>query len=183
MRIQRCDNGLGEDDFNALSALVDAVQAGEPYYDSPGVVSASTWLAGACEDSSSVFVARDSGKIVGYLLAQPFESYRKFYSSPVAYGVHPTSCLYLSELGVAERARGKGIGASLVNTLLAEAKETQCSILVRTLHHVHGTQRLNPAIEFYERLAFRLVMSGDGPLIESGPALRNKPRVFLRWTP
>lgn len=183
MKVSRVDQNLPPEDRAGLHALVDAVQSGTPYFDPPGSLPAASWMPAALDAASHVYLAREQDGIVGFLLAQPFTSYGKFLFRPSAYGVRPHACIYLSELGVAQTVRGKGVGRRLVDGLVAEARATLSDILVRTVHKIHGTDQRNPAIDFYLALGFDMVMIDGQPLIEDGPTLRNKPRVFLRWKP
>ena len=169
-------------DFADFVRLVDEVQSGEPYFDTPDTLTAAEWLPGACDASTHIILARDGGRIVGYCLAQPFGSYRRFQSSAADYGVVSSSCLYLSEMGVAKSGRGNGVGRTLLRELKNRMDHTFDTILVRTLQSTYGTPHPNPAIAFYRKDGFDLVMTKGGPLIEDGPALRHRPRVFLRWS-
>ena len=169
-------------DFADFVRLVDDVQSGEPYFDPPGTLMAAEWLPGACDESTHIVLARNGGRIVGYCTAQPFASYPRFQSSAADYGVVPSSCLYLSEMGVARSSRGGGLGSILLQHLKVRTKPPFDTILVRTLQMIHGTRRPNPAIAFYRKHGFTLVSGGSGPLIEDGSALRDRPRVFLRWS-
>ena len=169
-------------DFADFVRLVDEVQSGEPYFDTPDTLTAAKWLPGACDASTSIVLARDGGRIVGYCTAQPFESYGGFRSSAADYGVTPRSCLYLSEMGVSKSGRGNGVGRALLGALKNRMDPAFDAILVRTLRSIHGTPDPNPAIAFYRKNGFDLVMAKSDPLIEDGPTLRHRPRVFLRWS-
>lgn len=179
IKLERLNNSEEISRFSELANLVDEVQSGEPYFDDPGAFRAADWLPRACEDACVILLAQNEKGILGYCLAQPFTSYGNFQSSPADYGIDPEKCLYLSELGVSQTARGMGVGTMLVNALRQGMESPFSEILVRTLRRVHGTDQVNPAINFYESLDFTIVRQGDEPLIET---LRDRPRVFLRWS-
>ena len=170
------------EDFADFVRLVDEVQTGEPYFDPPETLAAAEWLPGACEQSVHIILARDGGRIVGYCMAQPFESYGRFQSSAADFGVVSSSCLYLSEMGVARSGRGNGIGRALLGELKDRLDPRFDTILVRTLQSTYGTPHPNPAVAFYRKTGFDLVTTKSGPLVEDGAALRHRPRVFLRWS-
>lgn len=170
------------EDFADFVRLVDEVQSGEPYFDSPDTLTAAKWLPDTCDASTQILLARNGGRIVGYCTAQPFKSYARFESSAADYGVNPHSCLYLSEMGVAKPGRGNGVGKTLLGELKNRMDPSFDTILVRTLQSTYETGHPNPAIAFYQRNGFDLVMAKSGPLIEDGAALRHRPRVFLRWS-
>ncbi|GAA6182729.1 MULTISPECIES: GNAT family N-acetyltransferase [unclassified Shimia] len=168
-------------DRNALFDLIDRVQRGVPYNDTDGSMSAADWAPKALDDSSLILLAMEGSEVLGYCFGQPYQSYEGFLSSASEYGVQPNSCLYLSEFGVDERVRKRGVGTKLINALLAETKGNHESILVRTMLHVFGTHSENPAIQFYKKAGFDLVLSGEEILIEKAGRFAERPRIFLRW--
>lgn len=58
-------------------------------------------------------------------------------------------------IGVAQEARGKGVGRALLEALLAQARDTRYARLVLSV------DPLNPAHRLYERVGFRDLPPGD----------------------
>jgi GNAT superfamily N-acetyltransferase len=82
-------------------------------------------------------LAEVDGQVVGFAIHRP--SYSTFDGRPG---------LYVEDLFVADRARGLGIGRTLMARLAALARERGCSRMSLAVLH------WNPARDFYRRLGF-----------------------------
>ena len=102
-------------------------------------------------DSGVALVAEDDGATAGYLLGR--------------YGEHGPKTLYVSDLWVDPRARGRGIGTELLRHAAEDAAARDCTHLVLDVD-----SRNAAAIAFYERLGFeesaKIMHVGVGALRE-----------------
>ena len=86
-------------------------------------------------ESGVALVADEDGAAVGYLLAR--------------YGAHGPTTLYVSDLWVDERARGKGVGTALLQRAATAAAERDCTHVLLDVD-----SRNTAAIAYYERRGF-----------------------------
>jgi len=85
---------------------------------------------------------KEKGKVVGYLIFSPKTEYDEWYGKHV----------YLNEIAVSKKYRGKGIGKNLMNSFLKICKKKRASIKVDTLIKNKRT------IEFYKKFGFKPFM-------------------------
>lgn len=181
MTIVRYPSRSAIPDTASLFETVDAVQAGVPYNDDSGTLQAKVWLPETLDASEFIFLYTAAGRHAAYLTAQPYLTYGRFANAPAEYGVEAAHCLYISELGVAETHRGRGIGTHLLQALLGQIPARFDSVLVRTMQWIFPTQTPNPAIDFYRLQGFDVVGGAKGPLIEDDGPMKARPRIFLRY--
>jgi GNAT superfamily N-acetyltransferase len=104
------------------------------------------------DDSHSVYVAEGGGEIVGYIA---------IHWLPYLILAGPEG--YISELFIAESARGQGVGVALLETAEAEARQRGCSRLMllnmrqresyqRGFYSKHGWEERSDAANFVRKL-------------------------------
>ena len=84
--------------------------------------SASQVIAMLDDPQNPIFIAEETGKVLGYGFCQ-MHTYKK---DPV---MADRTELYLDDLCVDEKARGKGVGKDLYNAIRRYAKERKCHSL------------------------------------------------------
>ncbi|MEO0565590.1 MAG: GNAT family N-acetyltransferase, partial [Chloroflexota bacterium] len=122
----------------ALIALVDDVQQGEPYFNEPGEIPAASWLPNSCRDTSLIFTAYHWPSVypIGFCIMKPFEQYTDFENDGQTYGINPKTSIYIAELGVSEATRGMGVGLMLLNFGMKQCPFETTHYLVRTMKGV-----------------------------------------------
>ena len=142
------------EDLDLLLSLVDRLESELPplpYPDFPPEVE-----RGKVErmiESGVALLADENGAPAGYLLGR--------------YGAHGPKTLYVTDLWVDGRARGKGIGSTLLQRAAADAAEHDCSHVVLDVD-----SRNTAAIAYYERRGFeenaKIMHVEVGRLLEPG---------------
>jgi GNAT superfamily N-acetyltransferase len=136
---------------------------------------AAVWLLPA---AASVPEAESNAKVAfltEVMGARGAENYRRIieFMRPRAAAVIEESAWYLSIVGVAPAAQGRGIGARLIKPTLAEADEAGVDCYLETF------DGRNP--RFYERLGFSAVRSHVEPVTASAyTIMKRKPKPHSR---
>jgi GNAT superfamily N-acetyltransferase len=112
---------------------------------------AAAWLLPRTAQVETVESGAKSEYLASILGPKGYESYNRIvqYMAPRAAQVVPEAAWYLSIIGVAPAAQGRGLGAALLAETLAEASRVQAPCYLETF-----TPR---SVRFYERLGFRSV--------------------------
>ncbi|MFL6548240.1 MAG: GNAT family N-acetyltransferase [Povalibacter sp.] len=139
-------------------SMSEGARSGRCVIGSPETPAAAVWLLPADAAATQVASAAKKDFLRELLPTQGFENYERIiaFMTPRAQAVTKRDAWYLSIVGVSPRAQGKGIGASLLQTTLAEADElgAPCFLETYTAHN----------LRFYERLEFVSVASHVEPV-------------------
>ena len=157
---------------DALVELVQSVSNGHPYNYAPGEIAhASVWLPELHRKTRLFFAAYAVGTDdpQAYCLLLPFISYGRLNALIDQFGIDPSTCMYIAELGTAPAARGQGIAARLLQLAAEGCPTTTTSYLVRTL--------------VINELAIKLYQKHGFEVIENVRQVHNnRERLFLKKT-
>jgi GNAT superfamily N-acetyltransferase len=138
---------------------------------------AAVWLLPAASSMSNAESDAKGAFLTEVLGAQGAENYHRIidFMRPRASAVIDESTWYLSIVGVAPAAQGRGIGARLIEHTLAEADEAGVACYLETF------DSRNP--RFYQRLGFSAVGSHVEPVTASAyTIMKRSPKPRSRWT-
>ena len=131
-------------------------------------IGAAVWLLPAAATASDTEAAAKAAFLTEVIGAQGAENYHRIidFMRPRASAVIDKSAWYLSIVAVAPSAQGRGIGARLLESTLAEADEAGANCYLETF------DSRNP--RFYQRLRFSAVGSHLEPVTGSAYIIMNR---------
>lgn len=131
-------------------------------------VGAAVWLLPAASSASDGKSDAKSAFLIEVLGAHGAENYHRIidFMRPRASAAIDASAWYLSIVGVAPAAQGRGIGVRLLEPTLAEADEAGANCYLETF------DSRNP--RFYQRLGFSAVASHVEPVTASAYTIMNR---------
>ena len=105
------------------------------------------------DDEHPIFVAVEDGQILGYAFC--------IFQKPYADSMQPIRTLYIDDLCVDGKIRGKGIGKALYDHVLAFAEERDCYNVTLNVWACNAS-----AIRFYERCGLTVQKIGMEQIID-----------------
>ncbi|MFD1607961.1 GNAT family N-acetyltransferase [Oceanobacillus luteolus] len=143
---------LREDMENVRRVLIESYQQYESYFPPQAWEDYLKRIVSSIDNPNvdKILVAKLDQEVLGTL--QLFQSGEKAYAIPELKIEAPIIRL----LGVHPRARGRGVGHALLNTVIHDAKALGESSI-----YLHTTDFMHHAIKIYEKLGFKREVSKD----------------------